>query len=58
VKIWFGDFNYRISLSGDEVKNAVRIGDFAYLNNHDQLNQQRAIGNVTTNCFYEHICNV
>jgi hypothetical protein len=22
------------------------------------LNQQRAIGNVTTNCFYEHICNV
>ncbi|KAI6182586.1 Phosphoinositide 5-phosphatase [Aphelenchoides bicaudatus] len=46
VIIWFGDFNYRISLSGDEVKNAVRNGDFANLNNYDQLNQQRAIGNA------------
>ncbi|KAI6241211.1 Phosphoinositide 5-phosphatase [Aphelenchoides fujianensis] len=46
VIIWLGDFNYRISLSGEEVKAAVRAGDFALLNEHDQLNQQRHMGNV------------
>ncbi|KAI6203085.1 Phosphoinositide 5-phosphatase [Aphelenchoides besseyi] len=46
VIIWLGDFNYRISLNGEEVKAAVRAGNFALLNEYDQLNQQRGLENV------------
>lgn len=38
---WFGDFNYRISLNGDEVKNKIKTCNFEYLYLHDQLIQQR-----------------
>ncbi|CAC70096.1 Synaptojanin [Caenorhabditis elegans] len=44
VIFWLGDFNYRINLSGDEVKNAVRNGDYAKLVENDQLTQQKALG--------------
>ncbi|EGT47389.1 hypothetical protein CAEBREN_31903, partial [Caenorhabditis brenneri] len=44
VIFWFGDFNYRISLSGEEVKAAVRNGDFSKLIEYDQLTQQKAQG--------------
>ncbi|CAI5447115.1 unnamed protein product [Caenorhabditis angaria] len=46
VVFWFGDFNYRINLSGDEVKNAVRNRDFAKLVEFDQLTQQKAQANT------------
>ncbi|KAI8916567.1 SacI homology domain-containing protein [Powellomyces hirtus] len=41
---WFGDFNYRINLSNEEVRARVKSRelDFLYLN--DQLNEQRAAG--------------
>ncbi|KAK0400060.1 hypothetical protein QR680_003335 [Steinernema hermaphroditum] len=46
---WFGDFNYRISLGGEEVKRCVRNGELDYLSQHDQLAQQKAIGNTFQN---------
>uniref|UniRef100_A0A914HAX0 phosphoinositide 5-phosphatase n=1 Tax=Globodera rostochiensis TaxID=31243 RepID=A0A914HAX0_GLORO len=46
VVFWMGDFNYRISLPGEEVKNAIRQNNFAYLSEHDQLSQQKEAGNV------------
>uniref|UniRef100_A0A183C0F3 phosphoinositide 5-phosphatase n=1 Tax=Globodera pallida TaxID=36090 RepID=A0A183C0F3_GLOPA len=46
VVFWMGDFNYRISLPGEEVKNAIRLNNFAYLSEHDQLSQQKEAGNV------------
>lgn len=46
VIFWFGDFNYRISLSGEEVKNAVKAQNFSLLMKHDQLTQQKEAGNV------------
>ncbi|PAV77891.1 hypothetical protein WR25_05921 [Diploscapter pachys] len=42
VIIWMGDFNYRINLSGDEVKEAVRTGQLDRIVPHDQLGQQKA----------------
>lgn len=44
VVFWFGDFNYRINLSGDEVKRAVYSNDLERLWASDQLLQQRAQG--------------
>ncbi|CAD6195142.1 unnamed protein product [Caenorhabditis auriculariae] len=44
VIFWLGDFNYRINLSGEEVKQAVRMNDFQKLLEHDQLTQQKAQG--------------
>lgn len=46
VIFWLGDFNYRISLSGEDVKRAVRKNNFAHLSEHDQLTQQKELGNV------------
>ncbi|KAE9421444.1 hypothetical protein Angca_002217, partial [Angiostrongylus cantonensis] len=46
VIFWFGDFNYRINLSGDEVKKAVQSNDLTKLWSFDQLSQQKAQGLV------------
>ncbi|CAB3409984.1 unnamed protein product [Caenorhabditis bovis] len=46
VIFWLGDFNYRINLPGDEVKQAVRNGDYSKLIENDQLRQQLSQGNV------------
>uniref|UniRef100_A0A1I7XYG1 phosphoinositide 5-phosphatase n=1 Tax=Steinernema glaseri TaxID=37863 RepID=A0A1I7XYG1_9BILA len=43
---WLGDFNYRISLGGEEVKRSVRNGELDYLVQYDQLTQQKAVGNT------------
>ncbi|VDM55968.1 unnamed protein product [Angiostrongylus costaricensis] len=42
VIFWFGDFNYRINLSGDEVKKAVQSNELTKLWPFDQLSQQNA----------------
>lgn len=42
--IWLGDFNYRIELPYDLVKERIKQGDFEYLFEHDQLNQQMVSG--------------
>lgn len=42
-----GDFNYRIALTGDQVKKAVKAGMFTQLVPNDQLTQQRATDNVS-----------
>uniref|UniRef100_A0AC35U978 Phosphoinositide 5-phosphatase n=1 Tax=Rhabditophanes sp. KR3021 TaxID=114890 RepID=A0AC35U978_9BILA len=38
---WFGDFNYRISMPGDDVKHLVRQERLEQLVPNDQLTQQR-----------------
>lgn len=43
---WCGDFNYRIDLTGDEVKELVRQQAWDKLREHDQLLVQRKMGNV------------
>merc|ERR1740137_252823 len=43
---WCGDFNYRINLGRDEVKDAVRRKEFSFLQAADQLQVERAAGNV------------
>lgn len=47
IILWFGDFNYRISMSGDEVKNSVAAANFDHLVEYDQLTQQRLAGAVS-----------
>ncbi|KAK6044203.1 hypothetical protein COOONC_18293 [Cooperia oncophora] len=52
VVFWFGDFNYRINLSGDDVKKAVYSGDLERLWAFDQLLQQKSQGMVSLyQCF-------
>uniref|UniRef100_A0A915D7D6 phosphoinositide 5-phosphatase n=1 Tax=Ditylenchus dipsaci TaxID=166011 RepID=A0A915D7D6_9BILA len=46
VVYWLGDFNYRISLNGEEVKSAARSQNFEHLVKYDQLTQQKEAGNV------------
>lgn len=45
---WIGDLNYRIdeSVNIDEVFSKVEAKDWAYLRQYDQLNNERAKGNV------------
>lgn len=43
---WCGDFNYRINLSGSEVKRLVAQSDWSELLLSDQLNLERQSGNV------------
>ncbi|KAI9356202.1 SacI homology domain-containing protein [Zopfochytrium polystomum] len=38
---WLGDFNYRVSLPTDEVRQRIDSGDLAYLWPFDQLNAMR-----------------
>lgn len=42
--IWLGDFNYRIDLPYDLVKERIKQGDLEYLFEHDQLNRQMVMG--------------
>lgn len=42
--IWLGDFNYRIGLPYDYVKQAVKRGELESLFEHDQLNLQMVKG--------------
>lgn len=43
---WMGDFNYRIDLPGEEVKDLVKQQDFDRLTSFDQLTTQKTAGNV------------
>ncbi|ODV58846.1 phosphoinositide 5-phosphatase INP51, partial [Ascoidea rubescens DSM 1968] len=44
IIIWLGDFNYRILLSNDEVRNKIKKKEFMSLFEYDQLNQQMITG--------------
>lgn len=44
--IWLGDFNYRVNLPYDYVKEMVRAGDLETLFEHDQLNNQMVKGDA------------
>ncbi|XP_077298589.1 synaptojanin [Arctopsyche grandis] len=48
---WCGDFNYRIDMDKDEIKELVRDGNLQAILEHDQLNKQKNLGNVFKNCF-------
>ena len=43
---WCGDFNYRIDLSGDEVKDLVKAKSWDKLRENDQLLVQKKMKNV------------
>ncbi len=43
---WCGDFNYRIDLPREEVKELVRNDNWGALQAYDQLQQQRVAGSV------------
>ena len=36
--IWMGDFNYRIGLGAEKVKNLIKMGDLETLYENDQVN--------------------
>jgi len=42
--IWIGDFNYRIGLGSEKVRQLVKIGDLESLYENDQLNLQMVAG--------------
>ncbi|CDK26474.1 unnamed protein product [Kuraishia capsulata CBS 1993] len=42
--IWMGDFNYRIMLPNEEVRERIKEGDYPTLFEYDQLNMQMAAG--------------
>lgn len=42
--IWLGDFNYRVDLPYDLVKERIQHGDLDTLFEHDQLNRQMVLG--------------
>lgn len=42
--IWLGDFNYRVGLPYDYVKEIIRAGEYETLFEHDQLNKQMVKG--------------
>ena len=44
---WCGDFNYRIDLSNDEVKDLIGNENWGALQAMDQLNVQRNQNNVS-----------
>lgn len=48
---WCGDFNYRIDMDKEEIKEHVREGNLTAILEHDQLNKQKNAGNVFKNCF-------
>ncbi|KAH8283509.1 hypothetical protein KR018_004594 [Drosophila ironensis] len=43
---WCGDFNYRIDMDKDELKECVRTGDLATVLEFDQLRKEQEAGNV------------
>ncbi|KAG4305365.1 hypothetical protein PORY_001535 [Pneumocystis oryctolagi] len=46
IIIWLGDFNYRINMNIEEVKEYIKINDFEKLYENDQLNLQMISGLV------------
>ncbi|VDP01990.1 unnamed protein product [Soboliphyme baturini] len=46
VVFWLGDFNYRIDLPCETVKDAAKAANWELLRSADQLNVQRSSGNV------------
>ncbi|KAF7877505.1 hypothetical protein EAF04_001182 [Stromatinia cepivora] len=42
--IWMGDFNYRIGLGAERVKQLIKMGDLETLYENDQLNLQMVAG--------------
>ncbi|KAK9887395.1 hypothetical protein WA026_022333 [Henosepilachna vigintioctopunctata] len=46
---WCGDFNYRIDMDKEELKELVKLGDFESLLQFDQLKKQQNEGNVFKN---------
>lgn len=45
---WCGDFNYRIDMDKEELKEAIRNGDLASVLENDQLLKEQEAGNVFT----------
>lgn len=43
---WCGDFNYRIDMDKEELKEAIRNGDLASVLENDQLRKEQEAGNV------------
>lgn len=48
---WCGDFNYRVDMDKEEIKEYVRDNNLAPILESDQLNKQKLAGNVFKNCF-------
>ncbi|KTW32136.1 uncharacterized protein T551_00818 [Pneumocystis jirovecii RU7] len=46
IIIWLGDFNYRINMNAEEVKEHIKVNDFEKLYKNDQLNLQMISGSV------------
>lgn len=46
---WCGDFNYRIDMDKEELKELIRQGDFETILESDQLKKQQEEGNVFKN---------
>ncbi|XP_066158200.1 synaptojanin-1 [Euwallacea fornicatus] len=46
---WCGDFNYRVDMDKDELKELVKQGNFDTILDHDQLRKQQEEGNVFKN---------
>lgn len=48
---WCGDFNYRVDMDKDEIKELVKQGDFQTILQQDQLKKQQEEGSVFKNFF-------
>ncbi|GFG38407.1 hypothetical protein Cfor_12437, partial [Coptotermes formosanus] len=46
---WCGDFNYRVDMDKDEMKELIKKGDYDQILQHDQLRVQQEQGNVFKN---------
>ncbi|XP_014252090.1 synaptojanin-1 [Cimex lectularius] len=47
--IWCGDFNYRVDMDKDELKEHLKEGNLSQVLQHDQLRVQKEAGNVFRN---------
>ncbi len=47
---WCGDFNYRINLPRDEVKELIKQENYGALQACDQLKVEKEAGNVSFTC--------
>lgn len=46
---WCGDFNYRVDMDKDEMKELIKLGDYEQILANDQLKKQQEAGNVFKN---------
>lgn len=46
---WCGDFNYRVDMDRDEIKEFIKQGDYESILKNDQLKKQQEEGNVFKN---------